>query len=78
LLGKLLDELGNTTNPSFSSKNDVRYKFQVSSSLLRGRKLKPGSFARVSATDIELTLINAVEGVRQRSDPHYLTQRYSI
>ncbi len=60
LMGKLFDERGNTMSPSFSSKNGVRYKFYVSSALLRGRKLEAGSIARVSATDIELTLIDAL------------------
>jgi DNA invertase Pin-like site-specific DNA recombinase len=60
LMGRLFDERGNTMSPSFSSKNGVRYKFYVSAALLRGRKLEAGSIARVSATDIELTLINAL------------------
>ncbi|MGL5164875.1 MAG: recombinase family protein [Afipia sp.] len=60
LMGKLFDERGNTMSPSFSSKNGVRYKFYVSSALLRGRKLEAGSVARVSATDIEQTLITVL------------------
>lgn len=60
LMGKLFDERGNAMSPSFSSKNGVRYKFYVSSALLRGRKLQAGSVARVSATDIERATINAL------------------
>lgn len=60
LMGKLFDERGNAMSPSFSSKNGVRYKFYVSSALLRGRKVEAGSTARVSAADIELALINAL------------------
>ena len=37
LLGKLYDDRGNLMSPSFSSKNGVRYRFYVSSALLRGR-----------------------------------------
>lgn len=60
LMGKLFDERGNAMSPSFSSKNGVRYKFYVSSALLRGRKLEAGSVARVSATNIEQSTINAL------------------
>ncbi len=60
LMGKLFDDRRNAMSPSFSTKNGVRYKFYVSSALLRGRKLEAGSIARVSATDIELILIDAL------------------
>jgi DNA invertase Pin-like site-specific DNA recombinase len=60
LIGKLFDDRGNAMSPSFSTKNGVRYKFYVSSALLRGRKAEAGSVARVSATDIEGRLINAL------------------
>ncbi|MFL5240319.1 MAG: recombinase family protein, partial [Rhizomicrobium sp.] len=35
LKGKLFDDKGNPMGPSFSSKNGVRYRFYVSSALLR-------------------------------------------
>ena len=38
LKGKLYDDKGNPMGPSFSSKNGVRYRFYVSSAVLRGRK----------------------------------------
>lgn len=60
LMGKLFDERGNAMSPSFSAKNGVRYTFYVSSALLRGRKLEAGSVARVSATGVEQTTINAL------------------
>jgi DNA invertase Pin-like site-specific DNA recombinase len=63
LIGKLFDDRGNAMSPSFSSKNGARYRFYVSSAILRGRKTEAGSIARVSAADIERTLINAL---RQR------------
>ena len=40
--GKLYDDSGNRMSPSFSSKNGVRYRFYVSSALLRGRKAGSG------------------------------------
>ncbi len=48
LKGKLYDDKGNLMGPSFSTKNGVRYRFYVSSALLRGRKGKAGSVGRVS------------------------------
>lgn len=63
LMGKLFDDRGNVMSPSFSSKKGARYRFYVSSALLRGRKADAGSVARVSAANIEQTLINAL---RQR------------
>jgi site-specific DNA recombinase len=53
LMGKLYDDRGNLMSPSFSSKNSVRYRFYVSSALLRGRKDKAGSVGRVAAREIE-------------------------
>ena len=53
LMGKLYDDRGNLMSPSFSSKNGARYRFYVSSALLRGRKDKAGSVGRVAAREIE-------------------------
>ncbi len=52
LKGKLFDDKGNRMGPTFSSKNGVRYRFYFSTAL-RGRKHKAGSVSRVSATEIE-------------------------
>lgn len=53
LIGKLFDDAGNIMSPSYSSKKAVRYRFYVSSALLRGRKAKSGTVGRVSAIPIE-------------------------
>jgi DNA invertase Pin-like site-specific DNA recombinase len=53
LMGKLYDDRGNRMSPSFSTKNGVRYRFYVSSALLRGRKDAAGSVTRISAQEIE-------------------------
>ena len=60
LMGKLFDDRGNAMSPSFSSKNGARYRFYVSSAILRGRKTQAGSVARVSATNIEQTVMSAL------------------
>jgi site-specific DNA recombinase len=53
LMGKLYDDRGNRMSPSFSAKNGVRYRFYVSSALLRGQKGEVGSVGRVPAAEIE-------------------------
>lgn len=60
LTGKLFDDRGNRMSPSFSSKNGVRYRFYVSSALLRGRRGKVGSVTRVSAVRIEAAITEAI------------------
>jgi site-specific DNA recombinase len=53
LSGKMYDDRGNRMSPSYSTKNGIRYRFYVSSALLRGRKEEVGSVGRVSALEIE-------------------------
>jgi site-specific DNA recombinase len=60
LMGKLYDDRGNVMTPSYSTKNGVRYRFYVSSALLKGRKANVGSVGRVSAADIEKAVINSI------------------
>jgi site-specific DNA recombinase len=60
LAGKLYDDKGNRMSPSFSSKNGVRYRFYVSSALLRGRKEAAGSVSRIAAIEIESAVFAAL------------------
>ena len=48
-------------SPSFSIKNGVRYRFYVSSALLRGRKADVGSVGRVPAAEIEDAVLAALQ-----------------
>jgi len=68
LLGKLYDDRGNRMSPSYSTKNGIRYRFYVSSALLRGRKDAAGSAARVSAAEIEGAVFAAVKTHQQAAD----------
>jgi len=68
LVGKLYDDKGNRMSPSFSSKNGVRYRFYISSALLRGRKAAVGSIPRVSAQIIEQVILKAIRD-RQAAAP---------
>src|ERR1700733_10569541 len=61
LMGKLYDNRGNRMSPSYSAKNGVRYRFYVSSALLRGRKADAGSVGRVPAAEIESTVLGALK-----------------
>jgi site-specific DNA recombinase len=66
LAGKLYDDKGNRMSPSFSIKNGVRYRFYVSSALLRGRKAAAGSVPRVAAAEIENAVRAAFETDQKR------------
>jgi site-specific DNA recombinase len=68
LVGKLYDDKGNRMSPSFSSNNGVRYRFYVSSALLRGRKSAAGSAGRVPAAEIESTVLTALKNHRGQAD----------
>src|SRR6266481_1976885 len=68
LMGKLYDDRGNLMSPSFSSKNGVRYRFYVSSALLRGRKAAAGSIGRIAAAEIENAVMAALKTHRKEGD----------
>jgi site-specific DNA recombinase len=66
LMGKLYDDRGNRMSPSFSTNNGVRYRFYISSALLRGRKAEVGSVGRVPAAEIESTVLAALKTHQQQ------------
>src|SRR6202022_3796653 len=53
LIGQPYDDRGNRMSPSFSTNAGVRYRFYVSSALLRGRKAEAGSVGGLAAQAIE-------------------------
>jgi len=63
LTGKLYDDRGNIMSPSFSTKNGIRYRFYVSSALLRGRKTEAGSVGRVASATIENVVVRALRDI---------------
>jgi hypothetical protein len=71
-------------SPSFSTKNGVRYRFYVSSALLRGRKTEVGSVGRVPATEIESAVFVALQPYRGKapsengSDPIRMVERVVV
>jgi hypothetical protein len=50
-------------SPSYSTKNGIRYRFYVSSALLRGRKTEAGSVARVASATIENLVVQALRDI---------------
>lgn len=62
LTGILFDDRGNRMTPSFTTKKGVRYRFYVSSALLRGRASEAGTVSRVSASRIEKTICDELIG----------------
>ena len=71
LMDCLFDDRGNRMSPSFSSKKGVRYRFYLSSPLLKGDKEKAGSLPRVSAPALEGAVVAAV-----RDRPHLQSQAH--
>jgi site-specific DNA recombinase len=69
LAGKLFDDAENRMSPSFSSKNGVRYRFYVSSALLRGRKAAAGSVSRIAAAEIESAVLAALQPHQGQDGP---------
>ncbi len=69
LSGLLFDDAGHPMVPTHATKNGVRYRYYVSQPHLRGlAKTSSSSVARVSATDIEAAVIEALEGcLRERN-----------
>jgi site-specific DNA recombinase len=60
LAGKLYDDRGNRMSPSEASKGGRRWRYYVSQAILQGRKQDAGSIPRVSAPEVERTVVDAV------------------
>lgn len=61
LVGKIFDDHGNKMSPSFTDKKGMRYRFYVSSALLRGKRGQAGAMKRASAMAIENAVVDAVK-----------------
>jgi site-specific DNA recombinase len=68
LAGLLYDDRGNRMTPTYSVKNGVRYRFYVSSALLKGRKAQAGDVSRVAAADLEAAVIQATHKYLNETD----------
>lgn len=58
--GRIFDDQGHPMTPTHTSKKGVRYRYYVSQALLQGQKAAAGSVSRVSASDVEKLVIDAL------------------
>jgi site-specific DNA recombinase len=65
LAGRIFDDRGNRMTPTHTNKLGVRYRYYVSHALQQGRNDEAGTVSRVSAHDIETTVVTAL---REQSD----------
>ena len=81
LMSKLFDDCGNRMSPSYSVKQGVRYPFYISTALLRGRRDEAGSLSRISAIDLELSVVKAlraaVPDLSELSEPELIERLVS-
>jgi site-specific DNA recombinase len=63
LIGKLFDDQGERLTPSHAVKGNRRYRYYVSSNLMKGSARKSGQGWRVPALEIERNLAAAVAGI---------------
>jgi DNA invertase Pin-like site-specific DNA recombinase len=73
LMGRLFDDRGHRMTPSHSAKGSNKYRYYISSALVHGQAGKAGSVSRVSAPDIEATVLKEVRA--RRSPPAELDDR---
>ena len=73
LVGRFFDDRGNPMTPTHANKKGVRYRYYTSHALIQGRKVAAGSVARVSAPEVERSVIAAVRSTRTLSNWSDLT-----
>ena len=57
---RIFDDRGNRMSPSTAKKGSIRYGYYVSSVLAQGRRSDAGAIARVSASDVEAVVLDAL------------------
>jgi site-specific DNA recombinase len=60
LAGRIFDECGNRMTPTHTNKQGARYRYYVSHAILQNRNNEAGTVTRVSAPEIEGTVIDAL------------------
>src|SRR5262249_48041465 len=60
LIGRLYDDRGNRMTPSHVRKDGIKYRYYLSSPLLRGQPARAGSVQRVPAPEVEALVASAV------------------
>jgi site-specific DNA recombinase len=62
LAGRLFDDRGNRMTPTHTNKRGARYRYYVSHPILQKRNNEAGTVSRVSASDIEATVLKVARG----------------
>ncbi len=78
LTGCIFDDRGNLMSPSHAVKKGVRYRYYVSTAAAQGRKADAGSVARVSASEIEAIVLDALQGQLIETLPEEATARRDL
>jgi site-specific DNA recombinase len=73
LQGKLFDDAGHLMTPTHALKRGLRYRYYISRALVEGRKAEAGSIARVSADQLEATVVEALRALPNVDLPQELT-----
>src|SRR5262249_23722296 len=60
LIGRLYDDRGNRMTPSHVRKDEIKYRYYLSSPLLHGQPGRAGSMRRVPAAEVEAVVASAV------------------
>jgi site-specific DNA recombinase len=66
LAGRLFDDRGNRMTPTHTNKTGARYRYYVSHPILQKRNNEAGTVSRVSAADIEATVLKAARSHLER------------
>jgi site-specific DNA recombinase len=69
LAGLVYDDRSNRMTPSFTTKRDVRYRFYVSTALLKGRKQEAGTLPRISGPDLETAVLATLRSKEELLSP---------
>jgi site-specific DNA recombinase len=60
LMGRIYDDRGNRMSPTYARKGGIKYRYYLSSALLKGASEQAGSVRRISAAEVEALVIRSV------------------
>jgi site-specific DNA recombinase len=60
LAGRIFDDRGHRMTPSHARKGAIKYRYYISAALVQGQAERAGRVARVSATEVETLVANAI------------------
>jgi hypothetical protein len=60
LIGRIFDDRGHRMSPSHVRKQDIRYRYYISSALLQGRPTQAGTVRRIPAREVEGIVAKAI------------------